>query len=197
MEGLAPTSLAESWDNVGLLIEPSGSKEVGRSVNLIVCKDPSSGQESLADKRPDRACPVGGSGGESGHGHLLPPSPLQTPQKAHQGQLERTGKETFSSDNSLLLTIQRLLFAVLRKELQCFHLTPHGTLSMAGSTTGYLNPMAQARLVTAWKIKHRERERNGTEKEREAEKRKNNSAKCWGGRKMSRRGKKGRLVLKC
>ena len=28
MEGLAPASLAESWDNVGLLIEPSGSKEV-------------------------------------------------------------------------------------------------------------------------------------------------------------------------
>jgi len=28
LEGLAPTSLAESWDNVGLLIEPSGSKEV-------------------------------------------------------------------------------------------------------------------------------------------------------------------------
>ena len=157
MEGLAPTSLAESWDNVGLLIEPSGSKEVGRSVNLIFCKDPSSGQESLADKRPDRACPVGGSGGESGHGHLLPPSPLQTPQKAHQGQLERTSKEKFSSHNPLFFTIRRLLYAVLRKELQCFHLTPHGTLSMAGSTTGYLNPMAQARLVTAWKIKHRER----------------------------------------
>jgi len=28
LEALAPTSLAESWDNVGLLIEPSGSKEV-------------------------------------------------------------------------------------------------------------------------------------------------------------------------
>ena len=28
LEGVAPTSLAESWDNVGLLIEPSGSKEV-------------------------------------------------------------------------------------------------------------------------------------------------------------------------
>ena len=32
LEGLAPTSLAESWDNVGLLIEPSGSKEVGALV---------------------------------------------------------------------------------------------------------------------------------------------------------------------
>ena len=50
LEGLAPTSLAESWDNVGLLIEPSGSKEVGRSVYVIIRKDPSSGQESLADK---------------------------------------------------------------------------------------------------------------------------------------------------
>ena len=49
LEGLAPTSLAESWDNVGLLIEPSGSKEVGKSVN-IMCNDSSSGQESLADK---------------------------------------------------------------------------------------------------------------------------------------------------
>ena len=45
-------------------------------------------------------------------------------------------------------------------------------------------------------LAQREREKNGTEKEREAEKRKNKSAKCWGGRKMSRRGKKGRLVLK-
>ena len=50
LECLAPTSLAESWDNVGLLIEPSGSKEVGRSVNVIICKDSSTGQESLADK---------------------------------------------------------------------------------------------------------------------------------------------------
>ena len=49
LEGLAPTSLAESWDNVGLLIEPSGSKEVGKSVNII-CNDSSSGQKSLADK---------------------------------------------------------------------------------------------------------------------------------------------------
>ena len=32
LEGLAPTSLAESWDNVGLLIEPSGSKEVDQSI---------------------------------------------------------------------------------------------------------------------------------------------------------------------
>ena len=42
----------------------------------------------------------------------------------------------------------RSLYAVLRKELQFFHLTPRGTLSMAESTTGFLNPMAQARLVS-------------------------------------------------
>ena len=60
----------------------------------------------------------------------------------------------------------RLQYAVLRKELQCFHLTPHGTLSMAGSTTGYLNPMAQARLVTAWKIKHTKRERRMEQRKR-------------------------------
>ena len=34
LEGVAPTSLAESWDNVGLLIEPSGSKEVRKISNL-------------------------------------------------------------------------------------------------------------------------------------------------------------------
>ena len=35
LEGLAPTSLAESWDNVGLLIEPSGSKEVDEQKHFI------------------------------------------------------------------------------------------------------------------------------------------------------------------
>ena len=34
LEGVAPTSLAESWDNVGLLIEPSGSKEVRKVSKL-------------------------------------------------------------------------------------------------------------------------------------------------------------------
>ena len=36
LEGLAPTSLAESWDNVGLLIEPSGSKEVGEQKHFHI-----------------------------------------------------------------------------------------------------------------------------------------------------------------
>ena len=40
----------------------------------------------------------------------------------------------------------RLQYAVLRKRLQFSRHTPHGTQSMAGSTTGYLNLMAQARL---------------------------------------------------
>ena len=41
---------------------------------------------------------------------------------------------------------------------------------MAGSTTGYLNLMAQARLVDTWKIKHRERERKRGKQRRETTK---------------------------
>ena len=64
----------------------------------------------------------------------------------------------------------RLQYAVLRKGLQCSRHTPHGTQSMAGSTTGYLNLMAQARLVDTWKIKHRERERKRGKQRRETTK---------------------------
>ena len=77
LEGLAPTSLAESWDNVGLLIEPSGSKEVGEQKHFH-CTDSTSGEKNPADQRLDRAGPVRGGGGEGRLGDLLPPPALQT-----------------------------------------------------------------------------------------------------------------------
>ena len=80
LEGLAPTSLAESWDNVGLLIEPSGSKEVGEQKHFH-CTDSShstSGEKNPADQRLDRAGPVRGGGGEGRLGDLLPSPALQT-----------------------------------------------------------------------------------------------------------------------
>ena len=77
LEGLAPTSLAESWDNVGLLIEPSGSKEVSEQ-KLFHCTESTSGEKNPADQRLDRAGPVRGGGGEGRLGDLLPSTALQT-----------------------------------------------------------------------------------------------------------------------
>ena len=77
LEGLAPTSLAESWDNVGLLIEPSGSKEVGEQKHFHSTNS-RSGEKDPADQRLDRAGPVRGGGGEGRLGDLLPSTALQT-----------------------------------------------------------------------------------------------------------------------